>query len=258
MKCDVSIELLSGYLDGELDDEQRMFVEKHLKQCQRCKNVLNEFTLMDKQIRTQKFEEPSREFIFGVNRRIMDRIKKKKPFFIFRYTPVFAPAAVAILLFIVLINISQHERMIGIDDRILYAEITPRQELELQVPESKIADVKEIEEKIIAKTDRRSGTSEIAPTAAEEVPKTITYDKAGELYTLDDEGELQVPKDRITRAIIDSTGRILKVATGNSIIPERDTVMENRLQGQQLTAPTIAGKKTQMYVDLTPIQKAKR
>jgi hypothetical protein len=256
MTCDVSIELLSGYLDGELDDEQRLFVEKHLKQCQRCRNVLKEFAFLDEEIRTQKFEEPSREFIFGVNRRIIDTVKKKKIFFIFRYTPVFAPAAVAILLFIVLININQHEKMIGIDDRVLYAEITPRQELELQVPESKLVDVKKTEEKTITKPDTKAGISE--RVAAPEVAKAATYDKAGELYTLDDEGELQVPKDRITRAIIDSTGRILKVATGNTIIPERDTVMENRLQGQQLTAPTIAGKKTQMYVDLTPAQKANR
>ncbi|KPJ74078.1 hypothetical protein AMJ52_01975 [candidate division TA06 bacterium DG_78] len=255
MKCDLSIELLSGYLDGELDDEQRVFVEKHLKQCRRCRNAFKEFALLDEQIRKQKFEEPSREFIFGVNRRIIDKVKKKKPFFIFRYTPVFAPAAVAILLFVVLINISKHERMIGIDDRVVYAEITPRQKLELQIPESKIVDVKEAEKKIVAKTETRAGTSEITP-ASEEVAKIATYEGADELYTLDDGGELQVPKDQITRAIIDSTGRVLKVATGNSIIPERDTVMENRLQGQRLTAPTIAGKKTQMYVDLTPVQKA--
>jgi hypothetical protein len=257
MSCDVSIELLSGYLDGELEDEQQVFIEKHLKQCHRCRNILRDLTLMDEQIRTQKFEEPSREFFFGVNRRIMDRIKKRKPFFIFRYTPVFVPAAVAILLFIVLINISQHERMIGINDKVLYAEITPRKELELQIPESKIADVKEERNKIIAKTGTRAGISERTPTAPE-VAKAATCDKAGELYTLDDEGELQVPRDRITRAIIDSTGRVIKVATGNSILPERDTVMENRLQGQQLNAPTIAGKKTQMYVDFTPVQKANR
>lgn len=253
MKCDFPIELLSGYLDGELDEKQRARAEKHLGECPRCNETIRELKLLDDHIRAQEFEEPSRDFIFGLNRRIIEKIKKKRRFFVFRYTPVFVPAAVALLIFVVLININQQQRMIEIDDRILYAEIAPKQELELQLPAPKIAKAKEVEKKSIGKAGKRAGSFETAP--ASEVAKTATADeRADELVGLDDMDELRIPKDRITRAIIDSTGLVLKVATGNSIIPEKDTVLENSLQGQQLTPPTVGGRRTQMYVDLTPVK----
>ena len=60
-----------------------------------------------------------------------------------------------------------------------------------------------------------------------------------------------IPEGRIVRAIVDTNGRILKVVTGRNMVPEPDTFLENRLQGQQLIMPTVSGEKQQLYVDLT-------
>ena len=62
---------------------------------------------------------------------------------------------------------------------------------------------------------------------------------------------LQIPADKVVRAIVDSTGKVVKVATGNSMIPEKDTMLENRLQGKQLSPPSVAGRRAQLYVDFT-------
>ena len=255
MKCDFSIELLSGYLDGELDEKQRIEVEKHLKECQVCKDALKELKQVDDYIRTQEFEEPSREFIFGLNRRIAERIKKKTKsrFFVFRYTPVFAPAAVAILILVVLINLSQQKRLIGIDDRILYAEIAVRKKLDLQIPEPKVVKGLAGEVEI---TTKKETERLLRPAISLEIAKRAeSFDELNKPLRKEELVELEIPKDRIIRAIVDSTGKVLKVATGNSILPEKDTMLENRLQGQQLTPPIVAGQKTQIYVDFTQTKK---
>lgn len=43
MKCQESKELLMGYLDGELTDQQKQTLEQHLSQCTDCKQELEDF-----------------------------------------------------------------------------------------------------------------------------------------------------------------------------------------------------------------------
>ena len=71
MKCDLSIELLNGYLDGELDKKQKAEIEKHLKECEVCRKELEELRKLDENIRTAEIEETSREFIFNINHRVL-------------------------------------------------------------------------------------------------------------------------------------------------------------------------------------------
>ena len=85
MKCDLSIELLNGYLDGELDKEHKAEIEKHLKECEVCRKELEELRQLDEHVRTVEIEEPSREFIFNINRRVLEKVKKKSRFRFFDY-----------------------------------------------------------------------------------------------------------------------------------------------------------------------------
>lgn len=43
MKCHESKEQLMGYLDGELNEEQKKLLEQHLSQCSDCKQELEDF-----------------------------------------------------------------------------------------------------------------------------------------------------------------------------------------------------------------------
>lgn len=256
MKCDFPIELLSGYIDNELDEKEKILVEDHLQTCPVCQQELEELKRLDSYLKTREIEEPSREFIFGLNRRVMERVRKKpriKSIFVWRFTPIFVPVAAAVLVLIVLINTQPPTKIVGTDNRIYYSEI-------------KIAEkTKALKSKTALPSTPKPAAAGSQVIAKEEgiiveTPSVVAeFDKPAQLAGASREevimDELAIPKDIIVRAIIDSTGRVLKVATGNTLVPERDTMLENRLEGQQLAPPTIRGKRTQLFVDLTETEK---
>ncbi len=255
MKCDLPKELLSGYLDGELDRERRVQVERHLKECAHCRDELDELRRLDQQVRTLAVEEPSREFIFSANRRIMEKLKRRPRFSLFRLSPILVPVAAAALVLILLVNIQQPTRLVSLDDRILYAEVETREDLDLRIPELAVPEKRLEKKKIMAAEEgvyRAATAEQEAVTEAE--PPAVSDEVVGRLSV----EALQIPVDKVVRAIVDSTGKVVKVATGNSMIPEKDTMLENRLQGQQLNPPSVAGKRTQLYVDFTQKKATKK
>lgn len=250
MKCDIPIELLSGYLDGVLDNKLKTAVEKHLKECESCRQELEELKRMDEYIKRQEVEEPSRDFVFALNRRVMEKIRRKPRPFLVRLTPVFAPAAIALLLFIVLINTVPRQRLIGIESRILYADMEIEREEEIFMAKPHTARAAAAKEKVYEReADRAAAPSGLVIAETEKkidaVDEAMLNDFEVQVVQLD------IPRKTVVRAIVDSTGKVLKVATGNTISPEKDTMLENRLEGQQLPPPTVAGRRTQLYVDYT-------
>ncbi len=254
MKCSLPIELLSGYLDGELNKKQEAELKKHLKKCQRCRNELEELRQLDQYVKTLEIEEPSREFFFALNRRVMQKIKKKSKFFFFRFSQILVPVAVAALVLIVLVNIHQPTRLVSLNDRILYAEIEKTEDLDLQIPELGVVQ-KVLEEKEVAVVKKR--THVLSAAKREDIEEAEPAEVKDEVVGVLSIEALQIPQDKVVRAIVDSTGKIVKVATGNTIIPEKDTMLENRLQGQQLSPPTVAGRRAQLYIDFTQKQEKK-
>lgn len=242
MKCDLPIELLSGYLDGELDDEQKARVEDHLKECSACQEELKTLRQIEDHVRSDVYEEPSREFVFTLNRRVMDKVRRPARRSFFRFFPVFAPLAAAFLILIVLINISPSTKIAQIDDRMAYQKLAQRPEVPVSIPEPKIASPA-----VSKKHTARVGKEKAAAVQLEEIrdaESDETYDIAGLEAVIP-------PTEGVVRAIIDSTGMVIKVATGNTRTPQKDTMLENRLSGQQLAPPLIAGRKKQVYVDFT-------
>ena len=245
MKCDLPIELLSGYLDGELDDEQKMRVERHLKECPACQEELKALKQIDDHVRDRVYEEPSREFVFTLNRRVMDRVRVSPRQSLFRFFPVFAPVAAAAVILIVLINISPSTKIAQIDDRMVYQQVMPRPAVPVSIPEPKVTRVSVSKKRTALANEEKTAAGQLAQTRDAE---------ADELHELVETEAIPVPTEGVVRAIIDSTGTVIKVARGNSRIPEKDTMLENSLSGQQLAPPRIAGKKKQVYVDFVTIE----
>jgi hypothetical protein len=243
MNCDLPIELLSGYLDGELSEQEKTTVEAHLEICPKCREVLSALRTIDENVKEGIFEEPSPNFLFGLNRRVMDKVRAAPRRSLFRFAPVFAPVAAAILIFVVLIEISPSRKIISVDDRVAYQEVAARQEVQMSIPEPELIPAPPAP--AAAKRMAKATEDKTLLTKIEQTPQ------AGLAETRDiDESAVMAPaREQVVRAIIDSTGTIIKVATGNTLTPEKDTILERELAGQQLSPPTIEGKKKQVYFD---------
>jgi len=246
MNCNLSIELLSGYLDGELNEQEKTTVDAHLEICPKCREVLSALRKIDENVKEGIFEEPSPEFFFALNRRVMDKIRVAPRRSLFRFAPVFAPVAAAILIFVVLIEISPSRKIISVTDRVAYQEVATRQEVQVSIPQPKLIPAP-------APAPAPAATKRTAKAAEDKTlsAKIEQAPEAGLAETRDiDESAVMVPaREQVVRAIIDSTGTIIKVATGNTLIPEKDTILEKEFAGQQLSPPTIEGKKKQVYFD---------
>jgi hypothetical protein len=267
MKCDISIEMLSAYLDNELDEQQHSELKAHIAACKHCQQELLSLQAVDAHVRESEIQGPSREFMFRLNRNVMERVQKKPRVSIFKLAPVFVPVAVAALILLVVVHAPQPERLISLDDQVVYTEkeyrrTTETKDLDLQLPELSPRS----EEGVCR--DAPSGGYYAKKAAPEEMPPAPVVSKSGErLTTIEQEldaddkreltageilfDELTIPKNQIVRAIVDTSGNIVKVATGNTLIPETDTVLENCLKGRQVQAPMVGGRRTQLYIDFT-------
>ena len=162
MKCDLPVELLSGYLDGELDEQQKTRVESHLKNCPACREELEALRQIDEHVRDRVYEEPSREFQFTLNRRVMEKIRTAPRRSFFKLTPIFAPAAAAILILVILINISPSNRNVDMADRMVYRELEPRQQLTVSIPAPKLAQVAVPSEHARVRTKAKAAPSSVS------------------------------------------------------------------------------------------------
>jgi len=248
MNCDLPIESLSAYLDGELSEQEKARVEEHLKDCKACREQLLALQKIDEGIRDDLLEEPSREFTFGLRRRVMDKIKPAPRRSLFSFAPIFAPVAAAILILVVLIEISPSKRIVSITDRIAYQQIAARQQVQVSLPEAEITPAPA---PVTAKRMARV-TQKLTPTEeSEEIPTAGGVAETRDVQVAFDEAFMVAPgRAQVVRAIIATTGTIIKVATGSTLIPEKDTLLEKELAGQQFSPPTIEGKKKQVYVEL--------
>lgn len=268
MKCDIPIEMLNGYLDGELDEQQRKRLEAHIVTCPICQEELEALRALDARVRESEIQGPSREFLFRVNRNVMERVRRKRRFSVFKLVPVFVPAAVAALILLIVVNAPHPERLISLDDQVLYIEVetgkvAQTQDLDLRLPDLPLSDVDETCRDLpsggYAAKKAAMPAEPAAPVISKSAERIVSGKEDG--VAADDKreekslegfiNELDIPRTQIVRAIVDTSGNIIKVATGNTIIPETDTVLENCLKGRQVQAPTVGGRKTQLYIDFT-------
>ncbi len=247
MKCDFPIESLSAYLDEELNEQERKTVERHLAGCPRCREALNALRALDDGVRQDVYEEPSPEFILTLNRRIRDRIAPAPKRHLVRFAPVFAPVAAAIVIFIVLTDASASRKMMSISDRVAYEELAPRQTVQVSVPEPEKVLAAKPATRLRTAAPRSAG----APLQEAEMKSEAATELVRDAADVIAPAAARAQREGVVRAIIDTTGTIIKVATGNTIIPEEDTILEKELAGQRVSPATIEGKKAQIYVDFS-------
>lgn len=271
MRCDISFELLSAYLDGELEGTDRLRVEEHLKSCARCRAELEEMRTGDELVRQRPVAEPSNKFLLGFENRIVAQLRPKARWsWFWRIAPVLTPVAVAaITVLVVLTGQEKTAPMVGLP------EIVP---LVFEAEKNEDKDdravtglMKKAEAPALARSPETKAGGELAPSReAPAVAERSTAVPAAPAASVmadfrDDEAEykaeetriqatlteLNIPKNKVVRAIVDSTGRVVRVATGNTIQPEEDSMLEVQLEGQQIAPRSFSRKQNLMYLDLT-------
>jgi len=290
MRCDLEIELLNAYLDNELDEKQRLFVESHLRECPQCRAELEELKGCDQLLKQREIEEPTNRFQLGFENRLLDRIRtRKRPSWVWRMSPILVPvASCALVIFIVLANREKTQPLVGINELIPYApEKTAGKDKDLDwaaVPKAgqakgdvarrsleaeglkegmakKSEPVTEEKAPVVVSKSAAPSTpaAGLAAPPATTIPQPVAARNRDEELLTDDGvartqakmAELNIPKNKVVRAIVDSTGRVVRVVTGNTIVPEEDEKLEAQLEGQQL-APRAAGQEQNLlYMDLT-------
>jgi len=76
MSCDEFKPMMMGYLDGELDPEQRARFESHLATCKACALELAEFRKMKEELSMLRFQEPSDAELERYWRSIYNRLER--------------------------------------------------------------------------------------------------------------------------------------------------------------------------------------
>ncbi len=247
--CGISVELLSAFIDNELDEQESARIKEHLKFCVSCQKIVEQFKELDDQIRQMELEEPSREFIFNLKKDVLEKIGKKPKFVLWKFFPILIPAVVTVFIFII-IRSEGLETPVGINNRIPYVyseEQTIKDEkIDISLPATTpIAKLK-------PKTEIHLDKKVKVPTPATAARQA--EDLESRVYA----AESSVPvisEPDVIRAIVDSTGKIINVAKGKSLTPEEDTIISRILKGKRLSPPKIQGRPTQMFVEFTPEEK---
>ncbi len=253
-ECGLPVELLSAYIDNELNEIERQRVEEHLKHCSHCLKIIEEFKTIDMGLKEIEIEEPSREFVFNLKKNVMEKIRKKRSPLFWKVVPVLVPVAAAVVLVFI---ITGHEN--------LASPVSMKNRIDIAyVPSEKPVQTDKIEV-VIPKPGIVAKRQAPAPAAtgisaerkfAEAKDVDLAYKKT-ESPTVTELEEVAQEKVApvVVRAVIDSTGRVLNVATGNTITPQEDTTLSRILKGQQIAPPTVRGKPTQMVVEFVTEEK---
>lgn len=275
MRCDVSIELLSAYLDRELSEPDRRRVEEHLKTCAQCQAELTELKFGDELIRQRPIPEPSGKFLLGFETRLLNQIRpRSRGSWLWRIVPIATPVAVAaITVLVVLVNQEKTAPMVGLPEIVplVISQAEKREDKDVSpaaghLPPANVpAPVRSVEKKEIEAVPASKVAAPIleptegllAPPAAagtasarDEIVSDDTYqEEESRIQAVIT--ELNIPKNKVIRAMIDSTGRVVRVATGNSLQPEEDTALVEQLAGQQIAPRSFTRKQNLRYLDLT-------
>jgi len=203
--CGIPVELLSAYIDNELDEQEYTRIKEHLKSCVHCQEIVEQFREMDARIREMELEEPSREFIFNLKRNVMERVGKKKKNAFWRFFPILVPAAVAVLILVIIRN---EGTPVGMNNRVAYVYSEEEKGIKEEKVDISLPVTKAVSRTNIGIESRKDKMeSPPMPTTIAKKEEEIETQPYAERSALSDVGESDV-----IRAIVDSTGKIVNVA----------------------------------------------
>jgi len=70
-------ELISLYLEGELDNRERKIVEQHIKECEECRKEFEELNKLEEVLKKMEFKKPSDEIWKTYWSSIYNRLERK-------------------------------------------------------------------------------------------------------------------------------------------------------------------------------------
>jgi len=70
-------ELISSYIDGELDAAQRKAVEEHLKECSECRKEFEEMNKFEEVMNKMEFKKPPKEMWQVYSDSVYNRLERK-------------------------------------------------------------------------------------------------------------------------------------------------------------------------------------
>ncbi len=76
MKCEEIRPLLMAYLDGEIEEEERLEVEKHLSECENCRREYKSFVRLKEVTDNMRFADLSDELWAGYWKGVYRRIER--------------------------------------------------------------------------------------------------------------------------------------------------------------------------------------
>uniref|UniRef100_A0A7V3RG56 Zf-HC2 domain-containing protein n=1 Tax=candidate division WOR-3 bacterium TaxID=2052148 RepID=A0A7V3RG56_UNCW3 len=233
--CGISIETLNAYIDNELSAKERLSVEEHIKSCYFCQKAIEEIKGVDELIQKMDIEEPSGEFLYGLKNKVMERIERRKNLIFKRFLPILAPIGVGIIL-IIIIKSEGLENPVGMKERINYNLFEERKVTE-----------------VIPSYEGVGPEASLKTESAQRLrgPKIQVSSETG-LSIISEEGVSEKGSEVVIRAIVDSTGRIISVARGSSIIPEQDTILNRRLKGRKVPISKVQNQPARIFVEFKP------
>jgi hypothetical protein len=83
MQCEDVKTLLSGYIDGELDEKDRDAVERHLAACDQCRTEYEKLRNLVEVTSEMRFKEPAREVWDDYWSRVYNRLERGAGWMIF-------------------------------------------------------------------------------------------------------------------------------------------------------------------------------
>jgi len=111
MNCDEIKNLLSLYIDDELDEEERLLVEEHLQKCEECKKELEEYKKIIQALKNIPDEEPPLGYCKRLHEKLLiaeipkvitgDKVHKKTMSNKFRWVKYGGMAAALVLVILV-------------------------------------------------------------------------------------------------------------------------------------------------------------
>jgi anti-sigma factor RsiW len=108
MNCEKMASRILGYLDGRLNESERLDVEKHLASCAPCSVRVNEFRAVSGLLDELPVIEPSLEFDLRVRARVAAEPVKESWWAWLKVSPRVAFAASMLLLAVVWLGYSSH------------------------------------------------------------------------------------------------------------------------------------------------------
>lgn len=92
MRCKNAQKLISEYIDGNLNAENKKLLQNHVAQCPDCQKLLRDFQLLREKASSMNYLKPSPQVWFRIKQGVKEKGKQKREFPKGRLSLIFSPS----------------------------------------------------------------------------------------------------------------------------------------------------------------------